>query len=152
MVSESMTQHKISIFRKLTATKPKTKSDIQRKTILKSRIKPYLESLDLFKISRQNLSMELKFVKRYGKVNKDDNELRKRYNIVENIGYSIVKIHKFGVDKRVIAIKTDRNENVIRFLDTEQVNKVFNVLIANSLADGEGIGNGVSVICDWLKL
>lgn len=100
MLSKCKTQHKISILRKLTASPPKTESENKRKTILKSRIKQYFEKLDLYQVPKENMKLQLKFVPRYGDDTKSK-ELRRRYNIIENAEYAVVKIHNFGVNRRV---------------------------------------------------
>ena len=152
MMSKGTTQDRISILRKMTASPPKSKSDNKRKIILKSRIKFHLESLDLLQTSKENVNMELKFVPRYAEADKKDDELRKRYNIVENVEYFIVKIQKFGMNKRVVAIKDFENDRILRFLDLEHVCKVFNVLISNCSVVGNQIKNSVRIICDWQEI
>ena len=99
----------------------------------------------------KTFNFQLKYVSSYGE---KDAELMKRYNISENVEYSVVKIHEFGL-KRVVVIRDGekKNQGVMRFLDVDQVCKVFNVLIAGGGAvDDEISGRGVRVVCDWIRV
>ena len=128
-------------------TPSKNKSNPRQKIVLKTRIKPFFNNLFLTEPGK-TFNFQLKYVSSYGE---KDGELMKRYNISENVEYSVVKIHEFGLKRLVVIRDGKNNQGVMRFLDLDQVCRVFNVLIANGAVD-IGADSGVRVVCDWIKV
>ena len=114
-----------------------------RKIVLASRIPPFLKNLDLSLISSKT-EFTLRYKSNYGE---SDETVKTRYNIQENVDYSITKIHEFGF-KRMIVIKEESNKAIQRFMDLQLLSKVFNVLIIES----GSCKRGVDVISNWSRI